>query len=106
MLLGLPSFAVERSCNLQHLALFRPLVVSLLHSLQGIPCSEPKFENSTVYHFTTRSVTVALVLLVVICPETASLDPVETCHGFFCEHSASSSFDVLWYAGYSDICLL
>ena len=37
----------------------------ILLSLSAFPCSEPKFENSTVYRFTTRSVTVALVLLVV-----------------------------------------
>ncbi len=56
MLLALPSFAVE--------VIFSTLRL-LVKPLSAFRCSEPTFEISTVYHFTTRSVTVALVLLVV-----------------------------------------
>ena len=99
MLMALPSFAVERSCEPRHLA------TSCQTSL-CIPCSEPNFEISTVDRFTTRSVTVALVLVVALSPEIASPDAIETRHGFFCEHSFVSSFVVLECAGYDDVCLL
>ena len=73
MLLALPSFAVERSCELRHLAIFRLLVRPL--SAFRAPNPTLRFQRFTVY---TRSVAVALVLLVVLTPETASPDPIET----------------------------